>query len=233
MSSLPALAAAYAAEVIVATTATVPVMGEIRLLTHTLMRVEHVEVEGALLQRQEICAVASRDDTRMSETSMPPAFVASLPASLYPVSIEPLGDDAWRWRWDPGPVYVGYLPSDTDSSAPESVEDPRVVDTDHDGQPAATVRLSIPLLGDADLYTVHRNHVRMDGVMRDGVIEGSVRILGIEQLTVGASRALFAHSARVAPVSAQSSFRMWPVEAEVDCAQLAAGWTPAPHPWLQ
>lgn len=232
MSALPALASLYAAEVIVATTATVPVLGEIRLLTTSLLRVEHALVGEQLIQRQQICAVRSQDDTRMSETSMPTAFVEALPETSYPVSIEADGP-TWRWSWDPGPVYVGYAPSPNQAGAPASVDDPRVFDSDGDGQPAATVLLSIPLLGDAELYTVHHNHVRMEGLMEGGVVSGRVEILDIAQLTVGASREMFAHSAEVKPVSDQSSFRMWPVQADLDCAALAEGWSPAPHPWLE
>ncbi|MCB9745833.1 MAG: hypothetical protein H6741_06400 [Alphaproteobacteria bacterium] len=231
MHPLPILATAYAAEIIVATIATVPVLGEIRLLTHTLMRMQPSVVDGQLTLRQEVCAVATQDDTRLSQTTMPAAFVRALPAARYPVEVEPLTEDSWRFAWDPGPVHVGYLPTPEDAGLPEAVDDPRVADTDQDGQPAATVLLSIPVLGDSELYTVHRNHVRVEGVMRGGVLEASVEILDIAQLTVGASRPLFAYSAEVSPVSEQSSLRMWPTTE--GCEALAERWTPAAHPWVE
>lgn len=226
------LAALYGVEIVVATTANVPVMGEIRLLTRTLMRVELSWDGETLTQRQEVCRVISQDDTRVAKTELPEAFARSLTPRSYPVTVTQ-GADGLRYGWDPGPVYVGYAPEGGQQAVPRSVDDPRVADTDGDGRPAATVHLTVPVLGATELYTVHRNHIALDGHQEGEEIRGSVTIRAIEQLTVGASRTIFNHSAEVSPVSEQSSFRMWPLPEGEDCAALRAGWTPAPHPWLE
>ncbi|MCB9759058.1 MAG: hypothetical protein H6739_04395 [Alphaproteobacteria bacterium] len=214
----------YGLEVTVANVTTVPVLGETRVFTRSLLLVDFEVVDGVLIQRQRLCAVAVDDDARLSSTVIPPAFIAAFPHQQHAVSLEREGG-AWRYHADPGPVYIGFDPAQTGGPLPQEVDSVGVVDWDGDGAPGATVNLVVPVLGAIDLYIAQAGHSLLNGaVLADGSIAGHVEIRTLDQRTLGASHRLFHTSPAIRPVPALSTFRLAPLEPGMDCADLASAW---------
>jgi len=187
----------------------VPVLGWTPSVTVSDMIVEVRRSEGGWSQRQQVCDVRVESHQKRGTTTIPDAFVAALPAKRYPVAVA-RGPEGWTYRADLGVDHVGYDPEVTDE-VPSDVDDPGVIDSDNDGFPGATVRLSVPVFGDADLYVAQRGSMELVGTIGpDGGVRGRVVVDQLEQRTLGATHWMFKGSPRIEPVAEESWFTMRP-----------------------
>jgi len=201
----------------------VPVAGTAQVTTRSLVRLQLARTESGWEQRQHLCAVDIRSDTK-ADTVLPPAFIEHVPPERYPVQFERRGQ-TWTYSADPGPKYIGYDPERSGGRVPESKKEPGVVDHEGDGHPGATVLLQVPVLGAVRLYIAQKGWSRYQGrVVSDSLIEGRVQVMTTEQRTLGASVSLFAANPTIESVPERSRFRMVRIDEDRDCSALAASW---------
>lgn len=206
----------YLLEVVVVSSAAVPILGRTNIHTRSLLLATIDEENGQLTQTQHLCAVQVSDDARLSDTVIPPSFIANFPVQQYTVNLRSDGE-GWRYVADPGPVSVGYRPAPA-LPIPQEPEDTRVYDWDRDGNPGATVYLVVPVLGDVEIYVAQLGHTLFSGAVSEGgSVRGSVNIAAFDQHTIGASNAIFHASPPVTQVPASSFFNLTPLEG-ADCA---------------
>ncbi|MCB9791930.1 MAG: hypothetical protein H6741_04310 [Alphaproteobacteria bacterium] len=216
--------APYGMEVMVATSTTVPVLGDTHVYTRSLLLVEYSPVAEGLLQRQTLCAVEIDDDARLSDTLIPPAFIRSFPVQRNVVQLSEQGA-GWGFVSDPGPVHVGFDARSSGGGVPQELDSPGVLDWDKDGVPGATVKLVVPVLGDIELYIAQTGHTILRGQLSAaGEVQGQVDLTYFEQHTLGASNRLFHTSPATRFVPEQSYFRIAPLEAGASCESLIRDW---------
>jgi hypothetical protein len=196
----------YALEMRVASVARVPVMGEQRSVTRSLLLVEVERRGGRLVQRQRVCDVAIR--TPKVRMTVPDAFVQALAPREYTAEVR--GDASQgRYSADPGVEYVGYDPRLTGGTLPADARSPGVVDSDGDGAPGVTVVGHFPVVGKVRIFVAQRAHVVLHGRRTsDDRVEGGVEVRLLEQRTLGASNRIFARTLPLGPDPAASGFTM-------------------------
>jgi hypothetical protein len=138
----------------------------------------------------------------------PDKFVAALAKHTYPVQFDK-DAQGWRYRADLGVERIGYRSSGNETALPTKIDDPAVYDWDGDGQPAATLKISIPLLPDGELYVVQRGHSILNGrIVQPGKIEGSIETPLFEQRVLGAWPGFLNQSAEIEPDPTESRFTL-------------------------
>lgn len=210
----------YALEMRVASVAHVPVMGEQRSVTRSLLLVEVERRGGRLVQRQRVCDVAIR--TPKVRMTVPDAFIHALAPREYTAEVR--GDASQlRYSADPGIEYVGYDPRLTGGALPRDRRSPGVVDSDRDGEPGATVVGHFPVFGRVSFFVAQRSHLVLRGrqISADR-LEGAVDVLLLEQRTLGSSNRFFGQTLAVRPDPAASGFTMLRTSIR-GCAELVRG----------
>ncbi len=205
----------YGLELSLASLADLPFLGSTpgRSLSWSLTSVSATP-EG-LVQSHKTCAVRMEGRTGNSSVHVPAAFVAALPVRTYPIDLSA------GYTADLGLDAVGFDPAR--GPLPTRIDEPAVIDWDHDGQPGATVELRIPLLGTFQLYVAQQAHIRLEGKTNGaGGASGGVAYVAFDQHTLGASSAFFDRSPRVAPVPEDSRFNLIPLPAGARCEAVRA-----------
>ncbi len=104
----------------------------------------------------------------------------------YPLQLDK-DAQGWRYRADLGIERIGYKSTGNETALPAKIDDPAVYDWDGDGKPAATLKISIPLLPDGEFYVVQRGHSILNGrIVQPGKIEGAIETRLFEQRVLGA-----------------------------------------------
>ncbi|MBX2801585.1 MAG: hypothetical protein KTR31_28165 [Myxococcales bacterium] len=193
-----------------ATRTKVPVFGWTRAATITTLVADITPTDTGLVQRHEVCDVQIRSRTKETRTTIPRAFIEAMPIKRYAVHLAPRVDAPATYRADLGTSHLGYDPAQTDS-VPTEANDPALLDHEGDGHPAATVRVDVPMFGNAEMYVVQRAQMLLDGALEpEGGVAGQLRTVGFEQHTVDASNRMFRMSPRIETVHADSWFRLIP-----------------------
>jgi hypothetical protein len=207
----------YGMELVTATRAKVPVLGQTKGASHNLLLVDVIDDgAGGLVQEHRPCAVAMRG-AGSAAMVIPEAFLKASGVKRYPIRVTPEG----AYTADLGADHVGYDPRR--GALPTALTDAAVTDWDADGRPAATIRLDLPVIGEVELYVVQHAHLALSGaVAADGSVKGAVRFEAFAQRTLGASHKMFDASPEMWPDPAASSFWMAPVPAGTTCATLGA-----------
>lgn len=201
-----------------ASRAKVPVFGWTPSVTTSQVLVDLERTPTGWVQRHEVCDVRVSGHQKRGTTEIPEAFIASLPVKKYAVQLEP-SDVGWRYRADLGMDHVGYDPSLTDE-VPRKPGDRGVIDGDADGNPGVTVRLSVPLVGKADVYVVQRASMKLTGtIAADGSVRGQVMVDDFAQYTLAATHWMFKGSPRIESVPEDSWFFLRPA-AGARCSEL-------------
>ena len=111
-----------------------------------------------------------------------------LPKHTYPIQIE-RDTQGWLYRADLGVERIGYRADSVDGKLPTKIDDPTVYDWDGDGHPGATLRLSVPLLPDGELYVVQRGQSVLNGrVIAPGRIDGGIEVRSFEHRVLAPSQ---------------------------------------------
>ncbi len=197
----------YVLELHSASRARVPVVGWTPSVTVSVVLVDLVRTANGWEQRQEVCDVRMESHKRRGETTIPDAFVASLPPKRYAVELTS-SEDGLSYVADLGIDTLGYDPT-VAKELPRKPGDAGVLDTDGDGKPGVTVRVSVPLIGGADIYVVQRASMRLVGeVVADGMVKGRIEVDTFEQRTLAATNFMFKGSPDIEPVPEESWFVM-------------------------
>lgn len=216
----------YRLEMIMASTTRVPVFGTSKSASKSVSLVEIKREGAALIQTHKPCDFRVLDDSKFIKMIFPEKFVAALATHTYPLQLEK-DAQGWRYRADLGVERIGYKSSGNEGALPNKIDDPAVYDWDGDGKPAATLKISIPLLPDGEFYVVQRGHSILNGrIVQPGKIEGSIETRLFEQRVLGAWPGFLNRSAEVEPDPKDSRFALIQVPPGSTCATLEAGGKP-------
>ena len=212
----------YRLEMILASITKVPVFGTSKSASKSISLVE-IKRDGAdLIQTHKTCDFRVVDDSKFIKMIFPDKFVAALARHTYPLQLDK-DSQGWRYRADLGVERIGYKSTGDDAALPSKVDDPAVYDWDGDGQPGATLRLSVPLLPDGELYVVQRGHSILSGkVSRQGRVEGNIEVRNFDQKVIGAKPNFLARSPEIVPDMKESRFVLESIAAGSSCDTLKA-----------
>lgn len=203
---MPLAPGTYRLEMIMASTTRVPVFGTSKSASKSVSLVEIKREGTALIQTHKACDFRVLEDSKFIKMIFPDKFVAALARHTYPLQFDK-DAQGWRYRADLGIERIGYKSNGNETALPAKIDDPAVYDWDGDGKPAATLKISIPLLPDGEFYVVQRGHSILNGrVVQPGRIEGSIETRLFEQRVLGAWPSFLNRSAEVEPDPKESRF---------------------------
>jgi hypothetical protein len=212
----------YRLEMIMASISRLPFFGTSKSASRSISLVEIRERDGELLQSHRVCDFRVLDDSAMIKMVFPDKFVAALAEHTYPIRVQ-RDTDGWRYRADLGIERIGYQTAAGEEKLPTSADDPAVYDWDNDGKPAATLKLSVPLLPDGELYVVQRGHSILNGRITEvGKIEGTIEVRSFEHRVLGAKPGFLNKSPEIRPDPSGSRFSITQVGAGSTCESLRA-----------
>ena len=210
----------YRLEMILASVARLPFFGTSKSASRSVSLIEVRTDHAGLLQRHEVCDFHVLEDSAMIKMVFPDKFVAALAKHSYPIQVDKDGQ-GWRYRADLGVERIGYKPSSNESNLPTKLDDPSVYDWDGDGHPGATLKISVPLLPDGELYVVQRGHSILNGrITGRGRIEGSIEVRSFEHRVLGAWPGFLNRSPEIVPDPGGSRFTIIAVPQDSVCETL-------------
>jgi hypothetical protein len=209
----------YRLDMIMASRARLPFFGSSRSASRSISLVEIRQNGTELIQSHRVCDFRVLKDSALIKMVFPEKFIASLTQPSYPVHLK-RDAQGWRYRADLGLEYIGYRPAGADS-LPSKIDDPSVYDWDGDGFPAATLKLSVPLLPDGELFVVQRGHSILNGrVVQPGVVEGAIDVPVFQQRVLGAQPAFLNRTPEIEADPKESHFSLRAVPGGSTCASL-------------
>ncbi|HWO43385.1 MAG TPA: hypothetical protein VNO43_16450 [Candidatus Eisenbacteria bacterium] len=210
----------YRLEMIMASRARLPLFGESKSASKSVSLVTVRKEGSARIQRHQVCEFRVLEDSAMIKMVFPDRFVAALAVHTYPVELE-RDTHGWRYRADLGVEQIGYTPERDGSRLPTTIDDPSVYDWDGDGQPAATLKIAVPLLPDGELYVVQRGHSILNGrITGEGKVEGSIDVRVFEQRVLGARPGFLNRSPEIRAEPGESRFSLTRLAPDSTCASL-------------
>jgi hypothetical protein len=210
----------YRLEMIMASITRVPVFGTSKSASKSVSLVEIKRDGAGFIQTHKTCDFRVLDDSKFIKMIFPDKFVAALARHTYPLQFDK-DIQGWRYRADLGIERIGYKSSGNDTALPAKIDDPAVYDWDGDGKPAATLKISIPLLPDGEFYVVQRGHSVLNGrVIQPGRIEGGIETQLFEQRVLGAWPSFLNQSADVEPDPKESRFVLSQIAGGSTCETL-------------
>jgi hypothetical protein len=223
-SMLPA--GTYRLEMIMATISRLPLFGSSQSASKSVSIIEVWTDQTGLLQSHQVCDFRVLEDSAMIKMIFPDKFVAALEKHTYPIQLE---RDAQGWRYwaDLGVERIGYRPDSAEAKLPSKIDDPAVYDWDGDGHPGATLKLSVPLLPDGELYVVQRGQSVLNGrISTPGSVDGDIEVRSFEHRVLGARPAFLNRSPEIAPDPKRSRFSIRSLPAGTTCESLKIGAQP-------
>jgi hypothetical protein len=213
-------AGAYRLEMIMASTTRVPFFGTSKSASKSVSLVEIRRDGDALIQTHKACDFRVVEDSKFIKMIFPDKFVAALAKHTYPLQFDK-DAQGWRYRADLGVERIGYKSNGNETSLPTKIDDPAVYDWDGDGQPGATLKISIPLLPDGELYVVQRGHSILNGrIVQAGRVEGGIETRLFEQRVLGAWPGFLNQSAEIEPDAKESRFTLTQIPTGSTCESL-------------
>ena len=210
----------YRLEMIMATVSRLPFFGDSKSASRSVSLVEVRRAGANLVQSHQVCTFRVLEDSAMIKMIFPDKFVAALAKHTYPIQIE-RDPQGWRYRADLGVERIGYRVDLADGKLPTRIDDPAVYDWDSDGHPGATLKLSVPLLPDGELYVVQRGQSVLTGrVVTPGRIDGEIEVRSFEHRVLGARPSFLNRSPEIEPDPQGSRFSMSPVPTGTTCESL-------------
>jgi len=208
---------AYRMEMIMASTTRIRFFGTSKSASKSVSLVEIRRDGGALVQSHKVCDFRVLEDSAMIKMIFPDKFIAALSNHSYPIRLEK-DAQGWRYRVDLGLERIGYKAGGADGALPARIDDPAVYDWDGDGHPAATLKLSVPLLPDGELYVVQQGHSILNGrITQPGNVEGAIEYKSFAQRVLGAWPAFLNQSPEITPEPRESRFALTPMPPGSTC----------------
>ncbi|HXV49364.1 MAG TPA: hypothetical protein VEB61_11215 [Candidatus Binatia bacterium] len=217
---LPLTPGSYRLEMILTSMTRIPLFGSSKSSSKSVSLVEIRRDGDSFIQSHKVCDFRVLEDSAMIKMVFPDKFIAALAEHSYPIVVEKDGK-GWRYRADLGVERIGYRPTGPDEKLPTKMDDPGVYDWDGDGHPGATLKLSVPLLPDGELYVVQRGQSILTGrVVQPGKIEGGIEVRNFDQRVLGAWPGFLAKSPEISPEPKESRFTLAPVSNDSSCDTL-------------
>ena len=219
-AGLPLPSGSYRLEMIMATVSRLPFFGSSKSASKSVSLVEVRQAGADLVQSHQVCAFRVLEDSTLIKMIFPDKFVAALAKPTYSIQIE-RDAQGWRYRADLGVERIGYRADSADAKLPTRIDDPVVYDWDGDGHPGATLRLSVPLLPEGELYVVQRGHSLLSGkITTPGRIDGAIEVRSFAHRVLGARPSFLNRSPEIEPDPKGSRFSMSPVPTGTTCESL-------------
>lgn len=210
----------YRLEMIMASISRLPLFGSSKSASKSVSLVEIKRDGSGLLQSHRVCDFRVLEQSAMIRITFPEKFVAALANHSYPIQLEREAR-GWRYTADLGVERIGYREMPDASTIPSKIDDPAVFDWDGDGNPGATLKLSVPLLPEGELYVVQRGHSVLSGWINEpGRIAGNIEVRSFEQRVIGARPEFLNRSPNIEANSKDSTFVMTPLSPESTCETL-------------
>jgi hypothetical protein len=211
----------YRLEMIMASNTKLPFLGSSKSASQSISLVEIHQDASGIVQNHKVCDFRVLDSA-LIKMVFPQEFIAALAKPSYPIQLEKEGQ-GWRYRADLGVEKIGYHGGAVDDRLPTKMDDPAVFDWDGDGQPGATLKLSIPLLPNGELYIVQRGQSILTGrVAQLGRVEGNIEVRQFDQRVIGARPGFLARSPEIEPDPKESRFTLSQVAGDSTCETLRA-----------
>ena len=200
----------------------VPFLGEIQVVTRTVLRLEMTAAGRSLSISAEACVLEQEMSTSALSSVFPDAVIRGegrieTTGSLREEDGELRFFQPRRWL-----VFGAQLDDPAHDTLPTDPTDERLIDADHDSQPGITVHFEG--LVDGDVYLVQRQWSTLRGVATGGNrIDGRIQ-WGEERSVLGAT-SIFLRTqppSRSDPDPDASYFRTTRIAADVDCAGIVA-----------
>jgi hypothetical protein len=222
---LPALAGAaetllppgtYRLDMRLATETHVPVLGRSESAWTSVALVRIREEAHGLHQSHRVCAVQLDPGYPLVRARLSPGVVDGMVTRTYGVQLDADG----TYRADLGIEAVGF--SGGGRSVPTAANDPGVTDSDGDGNPGATVHLTMPLGATGDVYVAQRGRSVLRGRATDaGYVEGTIDVLLFEHAVLDANPQFLRAGAATRPIPDRSRFVLRRVADDATCATLS------------
>lgn len=212
----------YRLEMILASTTKLPFFGTSRSASKSLSLVDIRRDGERLMQSHRVCDFRVLEDSAMIKMVFPDKFIAALGRHRYPIQLH---KDAhgWAYRADLGIERIGYR-GNGENELPAEIDDAAVFDWDGDGRPGATLKISVPLLPDGELYIVQRGQsILLGRVLEPGRIEGGIEVRQFEQRVLGARPGFLAKNPTIEPNHRESRFSLVRIAAGSTCDSLRDG----------
>jgi hypothetical protein len=214
---LPLAVGSYRLEMIMASISHIPFFGTSKSASKSVSLVEIRREGSGLVQSHKVCDFRVLEDSAMIKMVFPEKFIAALNNHAYPIQLEKEAQ-GWQYRADLGLERIGYKAGADDGSLPTHIDDPEVYDWDGDGHPGATLRLSVPLLPDGELYVVQRGRSILNGrITHPGNVEGAIEYKVFEQRVLGAWPSFLNQSPEIVPDPTASRFSITPLPPASTC----------------
>ena len=189
----------------------------------SLARTDMTQDGRLLYETSEVCDVYVPQIGEVVIT-FPDALVNAIPTmeTVRELDVNAIGA-VYQNADDPLVQLIAWHPNGDPLSEPipENASDSRVYDMDNDGLPGATVLIEVMGLLSGEMYVVARTAMWVDGtVVSNEEISGTVDA-DSEQVTIGASDALFEQSADVTQM-AGSTFKKVKIDPGTNCAAIVA-----------
>lgn len=215
---LDALVGTWATRTRAVTEQSVPVLGNVRTVSNAFGIAVFARRGEAFTLTERACRV-SFERSALGQTSLEDRAVQAIAPLTAPITFARVGD-AWRWSRAARAVAVGWMPrTSPDEAIPTARTDPRVVDTDGDGNPGISVRIA-SVLANGTVYVVQTQRSALAGGWAMTIPVAINDPTGSVQRTVGASSPLLAQDipSRVDATPGNNGVTFARVAAETDCA---------------
>lgn len=202
---------------------TVPVLGTVRTTSSAYGIAVFARAGSTVTLTERACRVVF-DRSSLGTTALDDRAVQAIAPATAPIAFAPMGS-AWRWSRAARSVAVGWMPRmSPDEALPTMRTDPRVVDSDGDGNPGVSVRI-MNLLASGTVYVVQTQRSALSGdLANDGTPRAANDPTGSVQRTVGASTNLLAQDvpSRVDAAAANNGVTFVRLAEGADCAAVTA-----------
>lgn len=195
------------------TIARVPVLADVIATTRALS-IQKLELRGdRLIGDGRLCDLKIESSSDLVKTELPEAFRRALPPPRTDAKLE-VRDGRIFFRQAAQTLVLGAKLKSPGEALPTSVDDARVVDSDRDGHPGVTVRVSGFVSGEIRL--AQRSTSRLSGVAVDGGFHGRVEFQN-EQVVLDATNPLLKNGPTSEPDFARSFFRFEKIPNDAGC----------------
>jgi len=202
----------------ITTVSDLTVIGETYSTTRAVALYELVERGGTLSGEGTMCSLNMKTDSRLINTTLPPAFTRSVEAPPLALVLTVRGGETVATQPRQYRVFGAHLDQPATESLPTAWSDRRVIDQDRDGNPGVTV--VVQGLVDGEIHLVQRQWNELTGkVLGQDRIEGGVRF-GREERVLGTTNSVLSDPPEAKAVYRRSFFRLVRVREGTTCAGL-------------
>lgn len=169
---------------------TAPVVGELERRFELTGLVDVRADREGFTQQTRACAFAITGGGFASSVEVPDTFLDAIQVPASPLEASSDGIVTVLHG-----IHLGYESDHGNEDPPRHASDPRVRDSDGDGNPGVTVILRVLQLGEVELYVTQHLRLRLEGVRREQEggeerYEGIVRVGRFEQHVIGSTPSL-------------------------------------------